>query len=514
MFLNADIVYDSIPSDLRVSMSGTKVLDLSLHRPELYEGAGKPFESNHLYLVGADRLPRQAHAEKGSVIACMGSSPHLERYRQRCCVIELEQTADFYHMFNVLQQIFDSYDSWEAELNAILADDGDIARMMDCSESIFENPLSAIDENFRVLGMSPLAKESNRRANAIPSSSDGMLHIEAFDQFIGNYDLSMNERDPLVINVLDHTSLTYNLLDGDHYCGCVFVNYERRAYRPSDKPLIEFLGGKTLLAIRQLALNAPEGLGSVRQALQNLVEERPLDAFERDVLNAANAGGPFVCLRLKLSNQLEQLPLGYVRNVVENAFPSCYVFEYHRNSVVAVVDIGALGGDFDAVANGIAPFIGTMEMKAGISPEYDDLVNTKTMFEQANTALDMGILFGAEQSIYLFDDYALDSMTMNAVGDARLELLFPAGLRRLIEHDAVSSTSYIETLQAYLDSNMSVAKTASALYVHRSTLMERLSRIRRELDIDLDDPNARLRLLILLKALQIRGALRSGKPVQ
>ena len=52
---------------------------------------------------------------------------------------------------------------------------------------------------------------------------------------------------------------------------------------------------------------------------------------------------------------------------------------------------------------------------------------------------------------------------------------------------------------------MNVTKTASDLYVHRSTLLERLSRIRRELGVDLDDSDVQLRLRILLKAMELRG---------
>ena len=67
--------------------------------------------------------------------------------------------------------------------------------------------------------------------------------------------------------------------------------------------------------------------------------------------------------------------------------------------------------------------------------------------------------------------------------------------------------SYVETLRVYLECNASVSKAASALYVHRSTLMERLQRIRRELDVDLDDPDVQLHLRLLLKALQMQARL-------
>ena len=82
-------------------------------------------------------------------------------------------------------------------------------------------------------------------------------------------------------------------------------------------------------------------------------------------------------------------------------------------------------------------------------------------------------------------------------------------IRRLIAHDEASPTSYVETLRTYLENNLSIAKTSSELYVHRSTLMERLARIKRELGLDLEDPDEQLRLRILLQAMQARDELRS-----
>ena len=51
---------------------------------------------------------------------------------------------------------------------------------------------------------------------------------------------------------------------------------------------------------------------------------------------------------------------------------------------------------------------------------------------------------------------------------------------------------------------MGATQAAARLYVHRSTLLERLARIKRELGLDLDDPDTRLRIELLLKAYEIR----------
>ena len=43
MNLNADIVFDNLPPEMNAKMAGPKVLELTLCRPELYEGGGAPF---------------------------------------------------------------------------------------------------------------------------------------------------------------------------------------------------------------------------------------------------------------------------------------------------------------------------------------------------------------------------------------------------------------------------------------------------------------------------------------
>ncbi|MBR2803859.1 MAG: hypothetical protein IKE20_01765, partial [Eggerthellaceae bacterium] len=313
MNLNADIVFDNLPPEMNARMAGPKVLDLALRRPELYEGGGAIFEADRLYLVNSDRVPQRARAERGCVIVCIGDSPLLERYRKNCSVIVIERDTDFYQAFNTLQRIFDSYDKWETELRKIIDRSGSVSQLLMCSEPVFGNPLFAIDEDFKILGASI--------GTATPSTGKGLsggktLGIDELDQFLELHDLSMDEHEPLVLTLLDQTTLNYNLFESDAYRGCLTVRYEGRPYRPSDKPLIEQLGRFVLIAKQQLAARAPEGLGSLRQAVQALVEERPLDSVERDVVATANDGRVFACIRLKLSNQLEQLPLGFVRNAV------------------------------------------------------------------------------------------------------------------------------------------------------------------------------------------------------
>lgn len=103
-------------------------------------------------------------------------------------------------------------------------------------------------------------------------------------------------------------------------------------------------------------------------------------------------------------------------------------------------------------------------------------------------------------------------MLSNSLGGLPAEMYYPKGLKKLLEHDASSSVSYLETLQVFLNENMSYNRTAELLYIHRSTMIDRITRIERELGLDLNDPNERLMLMMLFKTMEIDELVKAQNP--
>ena len=136
----------------------------------------------------------------------------------------------------------------------------------------------------------------------------------------------------------------------------------------------------------------------------------------------------------------------------------------------------------------------------GISNPFEDIYQARLYYLQACAAMDNGRLFAPEQQFYFFQDFALKELVINAIGNLPMEMYYSEGLLRLKKHDESSGVSYVDTLRTYLNDNMSITKTTAHLYINKSTLVERLARIKRELGCDLNDPDERLRIQILLKA--------------
>ncbi|MBQ8469608.1 MAG: helix-turn-helix domain-containing protein, partial [Clostridia bacterium] len=191
------------------------------------------------------------------------------------------------------------------------------------------------------------------------------------------------------------------------------------------------------------------------------------------------------------------MPASYVCEHMEVMFPGSIAFSY-RGNVVTFVPAEA----FDNGPEARREYVRLLEdqfdvnnLKVGISSDFSDVFSARWHYTQALIALENGSIFDGDETFYFFESYALKELIINAPGDQPLEMYYSDGLKRLFEHDETSSTSYIETLRTYLNNNMNVTATAAALYIHRSTLLERLSRIKKELWDDLEDPEVRLRLM-------------------
>lgn len=512
MRLNADIVFDHLPESLSPRMQGVKESAMRLRRPELYETGCRELEPDHLYVIREERLPQRVTVGKGCVIVCIGNSARLRWFAERCCVITISGSADFYAVFNTVQRIFQHYDLWEDTLYNIISDDASVEAMLEASQQVIPASMLVVDAMFGCVAA--VGKQAERAVTAgggetVPSfvPATKRISVSSMDQFLATHDPSTEVSGAFRFEFEDMSTINVNLIDDEGYHGCLTVIYPDSEPKPGDSPTIEFLASLVLRALRQQGLDPDSERSALRDSLRAIVSDLPLDAYGKAALQAASERGTYVCVRLKLAHKLRQIPLAYVHNLLEADIAGTVAFEYRRSSLVAFVrldDLAEEGSRRAALEQMLMPLLRSMEMRAGMSDHVGDLLEAKAFFLQASIALENGTLLDPDASpLYKFQDYALAEMVVNSIGQFPIEMFYTSGLRKLVAHDAESPTSYIKTLKCFLDHNMNVTHTAKALYLHRSTLIERMERIRELLGDDLSDPDVRLRLALVFKAIEL-----------
>lgn len=87
---------------------------------------------------------------------------------------------------------------------------------------------------------------------------------------------------------------------------------------------------------------------------------------------------------------------------------------------------------------------------------------------------------------------------------------YRATLATLAEYDRKQEAELLKTLEAFFDNLGNLARTATALHVHRNTLLYRLGRVAEISGLDLDDPEERLALWLALKTHRVLRTLDNG----
>ena len=518
MKLNADIIYEYLKKEYPVEMYGSPTKRLLLGKAELYIDNTMHFKADHVYLATVEHLPQRPTIEKNVVLICIGENARLNYYKEHATVILIKKKQDFFRVYKSLQDLFETYHAWEEQLLDLFTRSASIQNVLNASIDVFHRMLYVLDSSFQVVafaapasasgggvnasrmaGAPPISKSSHRRKNNLDPA--------ALAEYLSARGLAMDAKDPLLFSMEDGNHfLCVNLFDmNDNYSGCLVVNYDKDEIPTGD----ELVAKRLAYMIEKITERNPVLISSDHRALkeivQNLMGELPLSGTQKLFLKSVNKKTEYLCVSFHCLEQLSALPVTYLCSVCESIFTESIFFE-HNNSIQGLIPCTSLSDPanvYISLKEQLATLLNGNFFSVGVSNAFSDLYNIRTYYFQAEAALDNGALYQAKSGIYLFNDYALMELVSNALGGMPAESYFPKGFQKLLDHDKEGGISYVETLTTFLEENMSYSKTARILYIHRSTLVERIERIQNELDIDLDNPNQRLQIQILLKAMQI-----------
>ncbi|MDO5022399.1 MAG: helix-turn-helix domain-containing protein [Eubacteriales bacterium] len=123
-----------------------------------------------------------------------------------------------------------------------------------------------------------------------------------------------------------------------------------------------------------------------------------------------------------------------------------------------------------------------IEFTISIGNPVKQLDKISQSYEQAMRALKIGLAFYPKQRIYRYDNMVFARLMSEIPKEKALKyhaLLFNSTNEKLF------SQEILETLTAFLDSDLNIADTARQLYIHRNTLIYRLEKVQSQTGLDL-----------------------------
>lgn len=234
----------------------------------------------------------------------------------------------------------------------------------------------------------------------------------------------------------------------------------------------------------------------VRRALRSVISGQRIDFEYRRALSMENGKHDWICMKLIPESSGSHLSGTYLSAALEERHPGSFAFEF-EDAVVEFLPADQVQKESMDSLTSVLEKLGAI---CGVSSSFNNLYDGNHAWFQASAALQNGLSQEDNSIIFYFQDYLLPQLLNSALAGRPSWVYYTEGLKRLKKHDDSSQVSYLHTLRVYLDNNLSVTKTAAALYLHRSTLLDRLSHITAMLGSDLRDPDYCLTLGIILRA--------------
>lgn len=467
--------------------------DLILERPMFYNGT---FDSaqNKVYIgYGYSFIPSK-NIDNNSLILSIGELKEkslLSSYN----VLEFDKIISPFDLFNEIQNVFDIYDNWENKLQEILNESCSLKDMLDCSFKIFNNPISIFSADFSLICYS-----------SIIDTDPNLKHL-ANNNLVYKHSIALklepefnSHRD--TVGVFTYPGydaglyiLCTNIFDHGRYIYRIILSENIHKFYPSDSNLLEFFSNYIELMIKRLHTTNPSVGYTLDTLLCKILSGEIINpTFINKLLNEFYwlSNHSYFCMNIKISTlDIQNFTVNSICKQIESLIHgSCSIF--YNNDIAVFINLTRFNGTIDDAMNKLVILLRDSYLKAGVSNTFIGLSELKYNYLQACIALDTGRRHKPYQWIYNFDDIANFYLIECCTKELPFNLVCSKKIIILINYDKKHDTDYYNTLRIYLQNNLNAVKSSNDLFIHRSTLLYRIQKIKELINIDFEDKQSLL----------------------
>lgn len=501
MKITTGMIWDSLSEKCDAKFYGVKH-SIALKRPVLYEPE-QVTDAECIYVATEEYLPLKPQFCSNSLLICVGKEPRKVYTRGNFPVIWLKNIS-FWSAFNIIQQIYDDYISWELNLQKIIESDIDFAEITRISLPFIGNPIAILDEEFYHIAITRWERQLDGsmlwkvEAPMFPLPVNRISKVAkariAHKNVLGIYSVGKPEMENAELMQDDPESDSLelrcvNLFVTGRHMGTITIANFARPFKESDEEIILFFKSKVEEALKRRAKIRTIQTATLKSVISDYINGDPVSNHRLQHITTKNQ--KFICVKIMRIGNNSHLPVDYVCTILEDTFAGCVAIEYDT-CIAMIIDFSIFPYDYKKFLELFETCLKELGYKAGISDIFFTIAEVRNYHRQAVCAYEVGIEMDPDKNIYSFWDYALIYMLQHGTGEFSLEYLIPPELRMLQRKNKEMKIDYWKTLRTYLDNNMNASQTAKDLYLHRSSFLARLKYIHSVLGNNLQDPKKRL----------------------
>ena len=400
---------------------------------------------------------------------------------------------------NRILDIFDFYADWVESIAEDLKAK-DYQSMINRCFDVFQNPIFTLSANSKVIAITD--RVSSQQLNNNPEwahlVSYGFSSFQNYRKFRGVTEEQKNRKTSDVVlyknpPTSDRTSFIVSMMYYNGVClGRITIMEYLRKFTSGDYQLLKQVSDiiSQSLYWQAKSLQNQESSGF----LFDLIARR--NVSDNDVLQLYQFFGwdKDTVYRVCTVMSKSDTSLSIIQEYLEMNFRSSPVIQYGSSLVIL------LGGN-DAVEESITqtlncPFVKEWDIRVGVSLEFKDIKNFSSFYKQSEYAVAKA---SDQEVIIFFYQCAIEFMLGSNSIDEKMWAMHP-DIVGLLREGADGETESLTTLYTYLVHERSPRKASEALFIHRNTLLYRISRITEKMVYDIDDAYTRQYMILSLIA--------------
>lgn len=505
MLLTSDLIYDRLcrKYDAQLYLAEEKV---TLRSVLIYDG--KKLSPGKAYIMTKAELDRIASEASGFLAVCSGCPD--ERTRRFDVLYLIEETQPL-TLLEDLSCVFEEFHEWEEQMSECPDSIDGIQRMLELTGKVMGGALLLVDAYYNFVAATRNARlqkdlfdpaDPKRPSQEILQNlvDDPAIYeiINTKEPFLYPGNSSPDEASSLCLNLfMDH-------VPGYYYR--ILYTCDGWLYPEWKKELLKLLGKRIMrIACR---LSPVDSANRMHTDLANRIRAMLLDPS----VSAVTLREPMRSLNWDPEDQYQiyvfypfQRGISpgsgeYVRSRLELYFQDSCSF-LMDDTIVMIHNLTRSYQKKERVRDLLSDFLKEHLYKVGISIDTVRLSQIRYAYLQARTAYRLGSDRHPHYWYYKFEDYILDYVLSQSTAQLPATMLMPKVVTRLQEYDAENDTELLRTLQVYIQEKYNATHAAQKLYIHRTTFLDRLERIKTLTNADLDSWDSRMLLMIALKLL-------------
>ena len=465
-------------------------------RVRMYQGEAS-LSPNTLYLADGQSLQHVPTPVSPNVAFLLAGKPPTYFVLSGTSFMAVPKSTNMLELLNTLLDFFERCQTFCSSLQQC----DELSSAVERLSRFMGRSVWMIDSSYIIIALSK-AKKGPSRAFFKNTKIGDMIDLDQLNDYKLNrlFGSASNKRKPFLYDegVLPFACLFANLISDDVIDCRIVVAQDDRPFTRFDYDILQAIQPIMHDIYFSSLYGGAHSLGEeATTVIASILRDKHVAPYIAErVFRGDECERVCICAKPSMSDYSNKTLQAYCSQI-RKLSPTDYVLE-HDGLIVSLVSAVTLDAQLNKA---VIPFVRDNDFRIGISERFTSIFAVRDAYEQALIALETGLRFDSTTWVYRFSEQVLDHIIHLVCESPNAPVLIAPQITALAEHDRMHGTQYIKTLRAYYVNNMNATQTARALFIHRATMVHRMTRIAEIAGIDFDNARKNLYYQISLEML-------------